>query len=214
MSRMRVSRGAIVALVVGLVLVILVTYFADEVRHFFSLGAWSTGRARAATAQVVEVIRNRDFAAAQALCGRQVKAAEKDGKLSGLGMAGPMTPPPIPIEFLTPTAGAEQAKITFQLGATVGTATAELPGPDGSKIRFVLKRPQGKWLLVGVMTTAGYAPPPAKAKGGEPGKSPKSPAAEGGGDSRNGNAGPAPDAKQPAKAPPPEGRKAGPTPST
>jgi len=199
---MRVSKGAIAALAIGLVVVVLVTYFADEVRHFVSLGAWSTSRARAATSQVVEAIRNRDLATVQGFCGRQVRVAEADGKLSGLGMAGPMTPPPIPIEFFTPTAGADQAKITFQLAAMRGTATAELPGPDGSTVRFVLKRNEGKWLLVGAATTADYAAPSAPSKGGAPGKSPKGPATESGRSRGIGEAGPAPEAEQPSKGAP------------
>ncbi|HOS94822.1 MAG TPA: hypothetical protein PLQ54_16000, partial [Armatimonadota bacterium] len=144
--------------------------------------------------------RDRDFAAAQALCGRQVRAAETDGKLSGLGMAGPMTPPPIPIELLTPTANADQAKITFQLAAMMGTATAELPGPDGSRIRLVLKRPQGKWLLVGVTTTGTYLPAPGK--GGEGSRSPKSPTAESGRPKGPGEAGPPVDATHTPEAAP------------
>jgi len=196
---MRVSKGAVAALAIGLVVVVLVTYFADEVRHFVSLGAWSTSRARAATSQVVEAIRNRDLATVQGFCGRQVKVAETDGKLTGLGMAGPMTPPPVPIELLTPTAGVDQAKITFQLAAMRGTATAELPGPDGSTVRFVLKRNEGKWLLVGATTTADYLPAPPPGKGGEPTKSPKGPTAKSGPRKGVGEAGSAPEAKQAPK---------------
>jgi len=150
---MRLSKGAIVALIVGLVVVVLVTYFTAEIQNFVALKAWSKGATRAVAARVVDAIQNRDAAAIQEFCGGPVKPTEADGKLVALGITGGMAPPPVPVENLTPVEGVDKARIAFQIRPPHGTATVTMAGPNGSQIVLTLKPEKGKWNLVMVSSS-------------------------------------------------------------
>lgn len=172
---MRISKGAIVILVVGIVAVILGTYFAGEIQNFIALRAWSTGAARAAAGRLVEAIKNADLETVKGLCGPDVKVGEAEGQLTGIGQAGPMAPPPIPIALLIPTEGVDKATISFDIPPPRGTALITIAGPEGRTIRYHLKPSKGKWLLVGISSamasgTGGGA--------GAPSVGPKSPSDE------------------------------------
>jgi len=144
---MRLSKGAIVALLIGLVVVILVTYFTAEIKNFVALRAWSKGATRAVAARVVEAIQNRDAAAIEEFCGGPVKPTEADGKLVSLGIKGGMAPPPVSVENLTPVEGVDKARIAFQVRPPHGTATVTMSGPNDSEIVLTLKPEKGKWSL-------------------------------------------------------------------
>lgn len=182
---MRLSKGAIVTLIVGLVVVVLVTYFTAEIQNFVALKAWSKGATRAVAARVVEAIRNRDAAAIQEFCGGPVKPTEADGKLAALGITGGMAPPPVPVENLTPVEGVEKAQIAFQIRPPHGTATVTMAGANDSKIVLTLKPEKGKWNLVMVSSSiraqnaaAGKGAGPGAQKGA--GKAPGGPGEPGG----------------------------------
>jgi len=150
---MRVSRGAVVVLIVGLVAVILVTYFTAEIQNFVALRAWSKGSARAAASRLIEGIRNRDLATVKGMCGDEVKVGEAEGKLTGLGQAGQMAPPPIPIASVTPAEEVGKAEISFEIRPPKGTALVTIAGPEGRTIKYHLKPVKGKWLLVGISSS-------------------------------------------------------------
>ncbi|HQK93335.1 MAG TPA: hypothetical protein PLD23_07505 [Armatimonadota bacterium] len=147
---MRISKGAVAVLVIGIVAVILGTYFAGEIQNFVALRAWSTGAARAAAGRLVEAMKNRDLETVKGLCGPDVKVGEAEGQLTGIGQAGPMAPPPIPIDLLLPSESVDQATISFDIPPPRGTALVTIAGPEGRTIKYHLKPTKGKWLLVGV----------------------------------------------------------------
>lgn len=167
---MRISKGAIVVLVVGIVAVILGTYFAGEIQNYVALRAWSTSAARAAAGRLVEAIKSGDLQTVKGLCGPDVKVGEAEGRLTGIGLAGPMAPPPIPIALLIPSESVDQATISFDIPPPRGTALITIAGPEGRTIKYHLKPSKGKWLLVGISSAmasgagAGASAPSAGSK--------------------------------------------------
>lgn len=148
-----VSGGAIAALVIGVVVVVAVTFYAAEIKHFFVLQPWSKAAPLAVVESASQALKNRDKAALLAVGPSLPVVGEET--LEGV-KPGPQAQRTVSVEELTPVGGAADAVLQYDYRPMKGFVAAYLPTASGEWVSMTLKREKGEWQVTSI--SLGSAP--------------------------------------------------------
>jgi len=144
-----VSPAAVVVLVVGVVCVLLGTYYAAEVRGFFGIKPWNKTAPKAFVAQYVAAMRAEDAATVKSLTGGSVQVIDEGGRLTKLKTGGPMAPARPATDYL-PSGDPNQGTVSFRVTATQAFALVGVSAADGKTLEFKVSAEKGGWKVTDI----------------------------------------------------------------
>jgi len=152
-KRPGVSRGAVIALVVGLVALLPLLYFSEVIVGAVRLQAWSKAGAISAVKEFVQAVESGDEARVQAFAGPTgILCTVADGRITAVKTdAKAAQKPSIPTEKLIPTSYEPDADSRYIFSMKPPVLVLVLPAPGG-RISFDVTRTDGKWVVMGIMS--------------------------------------------------------------
>jgi len=165
--RPAVSRGAVVALVIGLVALFPLLYFSEAIVGAVTLQAWSKAGAVATIQEFANAVQAGDEAKLQSLAGPAgFKCTFESGRIVRLKTdAKAAQKPEIPTERALPTSFVPGPESRYLFGTKPPLLVLVLPAQEG-RVSFDMTRAQGKWRILGLSSLGpggGCTRPQAKA---------------------------------------------------
>jgi len=148
-----VSRGGVIALIVGIVILLPALYFSETIVGAFQLQAWSKAGAIAAVKEFAQAVESGDKAKVEAFAGPMgILCTVADGRITAVKTdAKAKQKPSVPTEKLIPTRYEPDADSRYIFSMKPPVLVLILPA-QGGRISYDLTRTNGKWVVVGLMS--------------------------------------------------------------
>jgi len=148
------SKGAVATLIIGVIVVVAVTFYAGEIKWCMKLQPWNKAAPCAVVNRFQEALKNGDVPTAKELLGGERATVNVEGTRITAVKPAESAPqmPPVDASKVIIAGKASSGQVKFEIAAVRGSASITAKSEQGKDVTFVLtKSKEGQWYLIQVV---------------------------------------------------------------